>query len=44
MCLRMEAAGIPIKYHPPEVGGAGQFETEPKLGEGSKRADAARLI
>ena len=26
MCLRMEEAGIPIKYHHPEVGGAGQFE------------------
>ena len=31
MCLHMEEAGIPIKYHHPEVGGAGQFEVEPKL-------------
>ena len=33
MCLLMEEAGIPIKYHHPEVGGAGQFEIEPKLGQ-----------
>lgn len=44
MCLRMEEAGIPIKYHHPEVGGAGQFEIEPKLGEMSKMADATMLI
>ena len=32
MCLLMEEAGIPIKYHHPEVGAAGQFEIEPMLG------------
>ena len=44
MCLHMEEAGIPIKYHHPEVGGAGQFEVEPKLGEMSKMADASMMI
>ena len=32
------------KYHHPEVGGAGQFEIEPKLGQMSKMADATMLI
>ena len=40
----MEEAVIPITYHHPEVGGAGQFEIEPKLGEMSKMADATMLI
>jgi len=44
MCLLMEEAGIPIKYHHPEVGGAGQFEIEPQLGEMSKMADATMMI
>ena len=44
MVLRMEEAGIPIKYHHPEVGGAGQFEIEPKLGKMSKMADATMMI
>ena len=44
MCLLMEAAGIPIKYHHPEVGAAGQFEIEPKLGQMSKMADATMMI
>ena len=44
MCLLMEQAGIPVKYHHPEVGGAGQFEIEPKLGEMSKMADASMMI
>ena len=44
MCLHMEEAGIPIKYHHPEVGGAGQFEVEPRLGEMSKMADASMMI
>ena len=44
MCLHMEEAGIPIKDHHPEVGGAGQFEVEPKLGEMSKMADASMMI
>ena len=44
MCLLMEEAGIPVKYHHPEVGGAGQFEIEPKLGQMSKMADATMLI
>ncbi len=44
MCLLMEEAGIPIKYHHPEVGAAGQFEIEPKLGQMSKMADATMLI
>ena len=44
MCLRMEEAGIPIKYHHPEVGGAGQFEIEPKLAPMSKMADDTMTI
>ncbi len=44
MVLHMEEAGIPIKYHHPEVGAAGQFEIEPQLGEMSKMADATMMI
>ena len=44
MVLEIEKAGIPVKYHHPEVGAAGQFEIEPKLGELSKMADATMLI
>lgn len=44
MCLEMEKAGIPIKYHHPEVGAAGQFEIEPKLGQMSVMADATMMI
>jgi len=44
MCLLLEEAGIPIKYHHPEVGAAGQFEIEPQLGQMSKMADASMMI
>ncbi|MBE5893938.1 MAG: type I glutamate--ammonia ligase [Lachnospiraceae bacterium] len=44
MCIEMEKAGIPIKYHHPEVGAAGQFEIEPMLGQMSKMADATMMI
>ena len=44
MCLEMEKAGIPIKYHHPEVGAAGQFEIEPMLGQMSTMADATMMI
>ncbi|MCR5847331.1 MAG: type I glutamate--ammonia ligase [Lachnospiraceae bacterium] len=44
MVLEIEKAGIPVKYHHPEVGAAGQFEIEPKLGELSMMADATILI
>ena len=44
MCLLMEEAGIPIKYHHPEVGGSGQFEIEPKLAPMSKMADDTMMI
>ncbi len=44
MCLEMEKAGIPIKYHHPEVGAGGQFEIEPMLGQMSKMADATMMI
>ncbi len=44
MCLLMEEAGIGINYHHPEVGAAGQFEIEPKLGVMSKMADATMMI
>ncbi len=44
MVLRMEEAGIPVKYHHPEVSSSGQFEIEPRLGEMSKMADASMMI
>ena len=44
MVKQIEAAGIPVKYHHPEVGASGQFEIEPMLGEMSFMADAAMLI
>ena len=44
MCMYLEEAGIPIKYHHPEVGSAGQFEIEPKLGKMSTMADASMMI
>ena len=44
MCLELEKAGIEVKYHHPEVGAAGQFEIEPKLGQMSKMADASMMI
>ena len=44
MCLLMEQAGIPIKYHHPEVSASGQFEIEPQLGQMSKMADASMMI
>ena len=44
MCLELEKMGIPIKYHHPEVGAAGQYEIEPMLGQMSKMADASMLI
>ena len=44
MCLEMEKAGIPVKYHHPEVGGAGQFEIEPLLGEMTKMADGSMMV
>ncbi len=44
MCLEIEKAGIPVKYHHPEVAASGQFEIEPKLGEMSKMADATMMI
>ncbi|MBP3655687.1 MAG: type I glutamate--ammonia ligase [Clostridia bacterium] len=44
MCMLMEEAGIPIKYHHPEVAASGQFEIEPRLGQMSKMADATMMI
>ncbi len=44
MCMLIEKAGFPVKYHHPEVGAAGQFEIEPKLGEMSKMADGTMMI
>ena len=44
MVKRIEAAGIPVKYHHPEVGASGQFEIEPKLGSMPMMADATMLI
>jgi len=44
MVLLMEEAGIPVKYHHPEVGASGQFEIEPKLGKMSTMADASMMI
>ena len=44
MCMLMEEAGIPIKYHHPEVAASGQFEIEPMLGKMSTMADATMTI
>lgn len=44
MVVKMIEAGIPIHYHHPEVGSAGQFEIEPKMGSMSKMADATMMI
>ena len=44
MCMHIEKAGIPVKYHHPEVGAAGQYEIEPKLGKMSKMADGTMMI
>ena len=44
MCMEIENAGIPVKYHHPEVGGAGQFEIEPLLGELEKMADGTMTV
>ena len=44
MVQEIEKAGIPVKYHHPEVGSAGQFEIEPMLGQMSKMADATVMI
>ena len=44
MVMLIEEAGIPLNYHHPEVGAAGQFEIEPGLGEMSKMADATMMI
>ena len=44
MVKHIEDAGIPVKYHHPEVGAAGQFEIEPKLGQMSKMADGTMMI
>ena len=44
MCMEIEKAGIPVKYHHPEVGGAGQVEIEPLLGEMTKMADGSMMV
>ena len=44
MCMEIEKAGIPVKYHHPEVGAAGQFEIEPLLGEVGKMADGTMMV
>ena len=44
MCMEIQKAGIPVKYHHPEVGGAGQFEIEPLPGEVCKMADGSMMI
>ncbi len=44
MCMLIEEAGIPVKYHHPEVAASGQFEIEPQLGQMSKMADATMTI
>ena len=44
MCMEIEKAGYPVKYHHPEVAASGQFEIEPKLGKMSKMADGTMMI
>jgi glutamine synthetase len=43
MCLRLEEAGIPVKYHHHEVGSAGQLEIEVELAKMTKMADATMM-
>ena len=43
MCLRLEEAGIQVKYHHHEVGSAGQLEIEVELGKMAKMADATMM-
>ena len=44
MVMHLTKAGVPVRYHHPEVGAGGQFEIEPQLGEVSRMADNAMLI
>ena len=44
MCLYMENAGIPVKYHHHEVGGCGQLEIEVELCGMAKMADDTMTI
>lgn len=44
MCLIMEEAGIPVKYHHHEVGGCGQLEIEVELCEMAKMADDTMTV
>lgn len=39
MCLKLEDAGVPVKYHHHEVGAAGQLEIEVELGKMLEMAD-----
>ena len=43
MCMEIEKAGIPVKYHHPEVG-VGQFEIEPLLCDVKKMADGTMTV
>lgn len=43
MCLRLEEAGIAVKYHHHEVGSAGQLEIEVELDGMAKMADATMM-
>lgn len=43
MCLKLEQAGIDVKYHHHEVGSAGQLEIEVELGGMKKMADATMM-
>ena len=43
ICLRLEKAGVPVKYHHSEVGAAGQYEIEVQMGPVAKMADATML-
>ncbi|MHC1741256.1 MAG: type I glutamate--ammonia ligase [Anaerolineaceae bacterium] len=44
MCVALEDAGVPVKYHHHEVGSAGQCEIETPLLGFLKAADAAMMI
>jgi len=44
ICRRLDAAGVPVKYHHHEVGGPGQCEIETPLLSPTRAADACMIV
>jgi len=44
ICWRLDAAGVPVKYHHHEVGGPGQCEIETPLLPPTRAADACMIV